>query len=93
MRTGQGNEISEAARQEMLDRNASEGIEPRNSPLLKRPTVFICWKAAKVCSSKVRMHFLFRGLSPRYEIKREFIGTWEILLSAAMVFLIKEEKA
>lgn len=35
MRTGQGNEISEAARQEMLDRNASEGIEPRNFPRQK----------------------------------------------------------
>lgn len=27
-----------------------------------------------------RMSFLFRGLSPRYEIKSEAIGTWEILL-------------
>ena len=35
MRTGQGNKISEAARQEMLDRNASEGIEPRNFPCQK----------------------------------------------------------
>ena len=85
MRTGQGNKISEAARQEILDRNASEGIEPRNVPSSKRPTVFIYWKAAKVCSLKVRAHFLFRGLSPRYEIKREVIGTWEILLSAVNV--------
>ena len=30
MRTDGGNKISEAARQEILDRNASEGIEPRN---------------------------------------------------------------
>lgn len=30
MRTDGGNKISEAARQEFLDRNASEGIEPRN---------------------------------------------------------------
>ena len=35
MRTGQGNKISEAARQEMLDRNASEGIEPRNTTCQK----------------------------------------------------------
>ena len=31
MRTDGGNKIREAARQEILDRNASEGIEPRNS--------------------------------------------------------------
>ena len=30
MRTGGGNKIREAARKEILDRNASEGIEPRN---------------------------------------------------------------
>lgn len=29
---------------------------------------------------KTRIHFLFRGLSPRYEINQEVIGTWEILL-------------
>ncbi len=27
-----------------------------------------------------RAHFLFRGLSPRYEVNRETNGTWEILL-------------
>ena len=31
---------------------------------------------------KTRIHFLFRGLSPRYEINKEVIGTWEILLSS-----------
>jgi hypothetical protein len=29
-----------------------------------------------------RIHFLFRGLSPRYEISQEINGTWEILLSS-----------
>jgi hypothetical protein len=29
-----------------------------------------------------RVHFLFRGRSPRYEINREIMGTWEILLLA-----------
>jgi hypothetical protein len=29
-----------------------------------------------------RTHFLFRGLSPRYEVSKEAIGTWEILLSS-----------
>jgi hypothetical protein len=48
MRTGSGNKISEAARQEILDRNASEGIEPRNFTTLKRLTVFMHWKAVRV---------------------------------------------
>ena len=30
-----------------------------------------------------RTYFLFRGLSPRYEVNKEAIGTWEILLSSA----------
>ena len=30
MRKGGGNKTREAARKEILDRNASEGIEPRN---------------------------------------------------------------
>ena len=50
MRTGRGNGVREAARQETLDRNASEGIEPRNYLLLKRLTEFIIWKAARVDS-------------------------------------------
>ena len=50
MRIGGGNKIYEAARQEILDRNASEGIEPRNFSTSKRPTVFICWKAARADS-------------------------------------------
>ena len=29
-----------------------------------------------------RTYFLFRGLSPRYEVNKEAIGTWEILLSS-----------
>jgi len=31
---------------------------------------------------KARTHFLFRGLSPRYEVSEETKGTWEILLSS-----------
>ena len=50
MRTGGGNKTREAARREILDRNASEGIEPRNFSMSKRPTVFICWKAARAVS-------------------------------------------
>lgn len=29
-----------------------------------------------------RIHFLFRGLSPRYDVNEGAIGTWEILLSS-----------
>ncbi len=46
-----GNEIHEADKREILGRNASEGIEPRNQPSLGRPTVFIGWKA--ICTHAV----------------------------------------
>jgi hypothetical protein len=40
-----GNEPFEATGRELPDRNASEGIEPRNTPILTGLTVFIYWKA------------------------------------------------
>jgi hypothetical protein len=67
MRTGGGNKIREAARQEILGRNASEGIEPRNF-LIKEADSFHILEGSKSESVMARIHFLFRGLSPRYEI-------------------------
>lgn len=40
-----GNEPSEATGRELPDRNASEGIEPRNISILAGLTVFMYWKA------------------------------------------------
>lgn|SRR3989338_280115 len=79
MRTGGGNKISEAAGKEISDRNASEGIEPRNFHV-KEADSFHMLEGSRSGFDMARSHSLFRGLSPRYEVKRETRGTWEILL-------------
>jgi hypothetical protein len=49
---------------------------------VKEADSFHLLEGSKGALVMARAHFLFRGLSPRYEIRLEINGTWEILLSS-----------
>jgi len=55
---------------EVLDRNASEGIEPRNSGV-KEVESFHILEDNTICSEVVSYKSLFRGLRPWYDTVRK----------------------
>jgi len=48
----------EAGRWELLGRNESEGIKPRNFTMLGEPTVFMYWKAGYCLNEKASLAIL-----------------------------------